>query len=372
MSDFWSPEEFLECDPNLHNNLKYRSLAVLSNYQDFQQSSFDIPYERVLVQHNYEIPEQPMLLTPNHFIINRTQAPFVSIAEDKTERFNDLKKLINAFLGCFTSYDFSFIVQDNYPMWKGKYIQGSSSCEIDLYVYSGDSSDDYIIEAIRIKGDAKPFHAFYKDFKSQLTNKIDEPTKEMHLTLLPAPPLTETQFLHAVAPFFAMSKCEFFETRLEAVKMLCDLLGRHSEHLNSPVFVQGCVQSLEALVIDDFEDVRQHAIIAFNLLVKSPYPSFRLALVRSTALPMLLSMVDRPPEPAYETLQVRREAAHVLATLAKFDAAGVLATLQEGGGGGVLEWAKRVPDLQSCDQALYQSAFLAKEHLTKGLATKAK
>jgi hypothetical protein len=378
MSEYFLPEEFIDFvstneldDENYLDQLQYRSLEVVPDFSDhFTRSSIDIPYEAPTFRSSTSADNsllcamQPMILNRTHFVIESAKANGICGGLDVFGRFRTMTRTITAYLSCFNEYDFSFVTPEyGSPMWKGKYLQGSVSCEIDLNIYTGDSPDAFIIEASKMKGDAKPFHAFYREFKSVVTNTPEVVRgSPFNCSSLPGTQSKE-QFLHAVRCIFNMATAEYFDSRLEATKMLCDLLSQpHNQHLQIPEFASACVEHLEALLVDDFDDVRQFAIIAFTSL--KDIPGYKVKLVKSRALPLIFSMVEYVPEPMYETIQVRRECACFLAALAQFDARAVIDNLQSTGNGKNFLQGWKLENL-ACDSTLHNYAAKARDSLLK-------
>lgn len=165
--------------------------------------------------------------------------------------------------------------------WKGKYIRGSSFCEIYIHLYAEvPPSKEFIVEANRVKvwlritcavclscqGDAKPFFNFYREFKSIMLNTSEDSRVCNDFTIAPmlnGASISEDQFLKGVQPIFNMCQEVFYEARLEGTKMLCDLAEHESHYLQHEECKKNVVVCLSKLISDDFECVRQHAIIAF-------------------------------------------------------------------------------------------------------------
>lgn len=367
MSDFYFPEE-----PEFHNeqhfkeedNLKFRSIKVLPN---FQEHSFD-PKElqgllRLPSDTTQLCPTQPIVLMPTHFTINPHECGCSSMFDRRTQ-FEKVLRMIEACLSYFSLYDFSFVAPHEYPpMWQGKYIQGSQSCEIEINIYT-DSKESYIVEASRVKGDSKPFYNFYKEFQSLMLNIPDDSRlQDCHLSCLPAAKLSESQFLQAVTPIFNMAKSEYFDSRLEASKIICDLLAHHHDHLQHAEFITACVASLEVLILDDIQDVREHAILAFASIVN--IPGYQALMVQSCALPAIFNMMESMAEPKFDTIQVRRESAAIVAALSRYDAQSVLNNIDRDRMM-VLEWTSKL-ELLKCDTTLYNYAVEVKKNLLEVL-----
>jgi hypothetical protein len=293
-------------------------------------------------------PERPYCLMRTHFELDSMK---MNPSKDGKSKFDKIMEAIDTCLNEFSEYDFTF----DDCMWKGKYLQGSSHCEIHVHIYTqSPPSLTYIIEANRVEGDSKPFFNFYREFKALILNTPDvKPVNNFYFEPLSSSKISPDQFLGGVKPIFIMSAEPFFESRLEAAKMLCDLaLHPDRSLLQLPDCREQCLVALEKLVTDDFEYVRQHAMCALSAFVDIPgYPEL---MVRSNVVSVMLAQIENPREPSYETIQCRRECSRVLASLVKYDVSAVMATLLRCGAA-VEECLQKVEDIR--DKRLkYQAA----------------
>lgn len=350
-------------------------------------ASYDIKYEATgfqnvkLTNPNAVCPAKPLILGRQHFIIPKekvlemcgnssyysTNTKYKSGSGSSVDLFTAVMRMIDTFLDFLKpNYDFSFNAsQECNPMWNGKHIQGSVSCYIDVNIYTGDDEGSYTIEARRIMGDAKPFFSFYREFKALVTGIVPEyRPQQLQFKPLDAQELSDVDFNKAVEPIFRMTSSEFYETRLEGVKMLCDFVGNHNEQVDSVDFITKCVESLETLVFDSFTDICHHAIIALGCAVQKP--CYRATMVSSRALPFLFHMLKEVLEPMYESIQVQRESANILATLARDDPRGVLENLQLNPNEFKV-WTKKVVEFQ-CDDELYQFSAELRDNLVNAAA----
>ncbi len=145
-----------------------------------------------------------------------------------------------------------------------------------MHIYTqSPASSVYIVEANRIEGDSKPFFNFYREFKSLILNVADsKPVNNFYFEPLSSSKISPEQFMGGVKPIFNMAAEPFFESRLEAAKMLCDLaLHPDRSLLQLPECREQCISALEGLIKDDFEYVRQHSMCALSAFVDIPgYP----------------------------------------------------------------------------------------------------
>jgi len=302
-------------------------------------------------------PERPYTLMRTHFELDSAK---MGVSKDGKSKFEKIVETMNICLTDFSEYDFTFFPPGD-CMWKGKFLQGSSHCEIHVHIYSNSPSPVYIIEANRVEGDSKPFFNFYREFKSLMLNVADEkPVNNFFFDPLPSCTITKEQFLGGIKPIFIMAKESFYESRLEGVKMLCDLAA-HPEKplLQLPECREKVLECLETLVTDNFDHVRQHTMCAFALFVE--VPGYAEAMAVSKSLAVLLNYIENPQQPAYETIQARRECARVLAFLAKNNAAAALSNLRANAA--LDEFFARVDGLQ--DQKLKNQAVLLRDRLNE-------
>jgi len=173
--------------------------------------------------------------------------------------------------------------------------------------------------------------------------------------------ISDIQFLEGIRTIFNMAKNALYETRYEAVKMLCDLSQHsHQDHLMLPSCVQECVSCLESLIRDSFDEIRQHAIIAFSIFCE--IPGYQTEMVRSEILPIILCLADNPMSPIHETIQMRRECTKILVILTNFDCYGVLECLHTKGSS-VRDWIDKVESFE--DQRLKMNAIRAKDNFQR-------
>jgi len=274
-------------------------------------------------------PERPFHLARTHFNLDSSK---MSAPKAGRTKFDEIVELINVCLNNFSEYDFSYFHSD--AMWKGKYLQGSSCCEIHIHIYAAGAEEptSFIVEANKVEGDSKPFMSFYRSFHSEIKGVSDNrPQSNLFFDRLPTSNLTPAAFMAGVMPIFNMVKEPFFEARLEASKMLCDLANHREQSLLQLVECRDqVIFSLEQLVDDIFDAVKQHAMCALAAFVQ--IPGYAESMVgKSNALRVLFTAVDNPTEPAYESIQSRRECARVLCALAKCDHNAVVSALRHVG-----------------------------------------
>lgn len=333
---------------------KYRSIAVVPDVSSqFNRSFLDVPFEaetRVASSLLTKAPRLQFPPKPSHygkysFTIkdDNISEYFQAKAEDQLDA---VANRVGAYLGFDSKFYFSLIPGSKFPMWRGKYMEGTTCCEVDVNIYHGDTINTFIVEAIRMKGDAKPFHVFFRSFKSLATNTEEETTRAivtpLSIPLILGQPIDTSS---AFEPIFTLCKSEYFENRLDGAKMLYNLLSKRQddEGVRESNFIQSCILHLERLIFDDFHEVAHQAILLFEHLLH--IPGYKSAMMESNALPFLFSMVEYVPEPFYATIHVRRACAYIIASLAKHDSVALIKKL-ESNGDDVLGWTNRVHKLR--------------------------
>jgi len=298
-------------DQNLDN-------LFLKNKSD--HSSYGISH---IERNKNECPDRPVLLMRTHFEIEEEPSSPKSV---QTSTFSKIVSRLNACLLQFSEYDFSAFSPTDY-MWQGKYIRGSSSCEIHVFIYQDRNSRRFIVETQRIKGDSKPFLTFHSDFKALVTStkKAEKPVNHLQFTPLDHPSVSDDKFLVGLQPIFIMADAPNIEARLESAKMLCDLFVQNKSQLQLEQCKRSCVRSLETLLADPFDDVKQHAIMALANL--ADIPGYEMELIQSSILSVVWSLIDEDDADAvnqFETIQMRRECARIVSSLTRHFATSVL------------------------------------------------
>lgn len=372
MSDF-IPEEYVNEDDNLCQ--KYRSIAVVpSTVSEFDRSFLARPNERrefstfPLKTPAIEFPSKPMMVGRHSFVMKSPKMSASKMSGPLEEVLNAIISHIGAFLAACDAFHFSFIPgntqRNKYPMWLGKHIDGSTCCEVEVHIFHGDESDSYILDAVRVKGDAVLFHSFFRTFKSLVLNTHIEPIVVKKFPVLP-PRAGKVEDMHTLfKPIFALCRSEDSrEARLEGVKLfykiLCRMREANEPGLSEENFRKICIEHVERLMCDECDDVNQHAYFLFGYL--SQIECYKSALIKSELLPSILDKVDYVPEPYYDSIHIRRVCASILATLSQYDSEALVKNFRVE----VKSWTSRVSkhNLQF-DSEVYMWAQTAHSHLS--------
>lgn len=147
-------------------------------------------------------------------------------------------------------------------------------------------------------------------------------------------PLNAEQFCEGLAPVFAMIRDRYYESRLEAAKMLCDALSPLPSMQLLKLALDTLLDSLQSLLTDPYEQIRQFGVMAIAEILQSEREQQGKEMAtaiskRSAILASLLQLIDISPDEnerlernkqqrymyPYETAQRRRTAMCCLATL---------------------------------------------------------
>ncbi len=172
-------------------------------------------------------------------------------------------------------------------------MQGSDLREIHINCYWDCQANDHVIEMNRVKGDGlfPSTSEFYEKLRQHVLGEKYVAPKIMpgRRTMMPGPPplkrngvvvstgVTEEMFLKGIKPIFAMADDHFFEPRLEATKALCDMAKRDQRLLNLEYCQTNVVRVLNSLLNDEFEDIRQFAVMATAMF--AAVPSYKVSSV---------------------------------------------------------------------------------------------
>jgi hypothetical protein len=208
-----------------------------------------------------------------------------------------------------------------------------------VYVYWDATANDHVVEVKRLRGDgfrtsicelfntikravlgetwevaAAPKGGFLSRRALPLPFSMPSSSSAHHV----AGCMSEQEFLSGIQPIFSMARGVFLEGKLESAKMLCDLATTQRVYLELPQCVLQCTEALVLLLSEeDFDDVRQMAVVALSAFLE--LPAYRRAFAQSDALDTLASLVTNCPvqEEAFGCAAMRRAAAHCLVLLAQ-------------------------------------------------------
>lgn len=368
-----------------------------------------------------ECPDRPFHLMKTH--INLTLSSDDEVVIDcqgfSSNPVECIINMVTCYLSTYSEYDFSYFPK--LFMWKGKFLQGSSSCLINIHLYKEKFlNNSFIIEANRISGEAKPFHEFFKSFKQLLLSNLpslsndsendnnndlsqntlqrsessgsssfdyyDEESSPCFCTAAlssdviggtgmntsgPNSPLKKIDcrdFQKSIEPILNMSKCLFYEVKLEAAKMLCDISSCDDIYLRDNKCIDNIFKAIENLILhnDGFLAVKEQAIVAFASFIETNQREVLNRMLKSQVLHILLQLINNPVNEtsSYETAQMRRESARVMSILASFDAKGLLQSLeaQQISAHALKRWFDNIDTIRDQRTRIY--AIRIREHLT--------
>ena len=188
--------------------------------------------------------------------------------------------------------------------------------------------------------------------------------------------LSNEQFLAGIQSIFIMAQDHFFEPKLEAAKMLCELAKRSKCYLELPECVEKCVNVLEKLIKDDFDDIRNFAILAFADF--SELQVYQEKFCERQLLSAILSLVDNCPldSLSFDCAHLRRRAAASIAAISSNYPEAAMEALCQSGFSNEEEWLAHTNKLQDgrtrslslqIAQCLYQSPISVNEAFEGGV-----
>jgi len=377
MSSF-IPEEYVDFNDEDSLRQKYRSIAVVPDTpSEFNRSYLDRPYEpesfssAPIKTPAIQFHPSPMHVGRYSFTVKVPMMSASAMSGPVEDVLHTVVRHVTELLGGCDTFHFSHIPGNipgnKYPMWKGKHLVGSSCCEVDVHLYHGDDRDSYVVDVVRIKGDAPPFHHFFRTFKCLALNttlSTERRVPSKHAPLLSQITGQEKDMLKVFEPVFALCQSLYSrEARLEGVKMfynvLCKIRATDERGLSEPDFMKSCIARVESLIFDECEDISQHAILLFGFL--SQIECYRSALIQSNVVPFLFQFVEFVPEPFYDSIHVRRACASTIATLSQHDSKALVRNY----GVEVKSWTTRVAKNElKFDSEVYKWAEEARSNLS--------
>ena len=165
--------------------------------------------------------------------------------------------------------------------------------------------------------------------------------------------LSDEEAVEALQCVLQMAKSGLLEPQLEAARLFCDLSLHDAmqQHMCDSGCVQALVENLLPCIICEW--TRQHAVFALANL--SEAQGCQEAMIDAGILPVVLNLVKDGP---YNTIEMRRECARILANLSVRLASRIVAVV---GPRTLSTWLEKVDSFR--DERLRLHAVRAKESL---------
>lgn len=303
---------------NSRDEIKIVPLASSSSFASSWGSVFDSYLTANAVKATTE-STQPCLLEKPLYLVNTNFVCEMTLS-DIQERINHVLNAVNE-----VSFEFDPAIYK----WSASYVRGSKFTKLDIQIYSNEPRPGYIVEALRIKGDGKPFFQIYNDIKNVLRPQLDSAVDESSV-LISRPSVSfnagsfvptsivekdSSDFLNqsdakeALSTLVDMVNCDSIESKLEIAKIICDITQRDDslEYLRE----LDIINVLAVLSSSKHcECTRRNAVLALTKLSESP--SFQESIVDSGVLQTLLeNCIDGP----YSNCETRRASARIIANI---------------------------------------------------------
>jgi hypothetical protein len=130
--------------------------------------------------------------------------------------------------------------------------------------------------------------------------------------------VSQDQFLSSFHCVMKLAADAFYEPRLEGVKMLCDIVTKQSETLlEIPLVLEELLLILNALLLDNFDEIVQFAVVCVSLLIERVPAShvFFYDPKYQTILVTLVTLVSSGEENYYSHAHMRRYAGKAMSIL---------------------------------------------------------
>jgi len=247
----------------------------------------------------------------------------------KYSRYEDLKLVIGELLSNSKEIAFSYFKDEQ--CFKCKLLNRSNVRELNVNVYWDDKMKDHLVEVRRVYGDG--VFIFGADIFAELVSGITrEPLREMSSgklrrmdftvpeDMLMELQLTLEQFIEGLRPVLTMANDQYYETRIEAVKMLCELPGsngngRDDQFLLDETVVNEITPVLQKLLKDPFEDIQEFAVVAVELFSAMPAYANRFLADSAVVSSLVAAIKSLKEEEFYLHAHMMRKALNTLNAL---------------------------------------------------------
>lgn len=267
-------------------------------FQDISSLKSENKFQIQIEKQNITVPEKPFFMGPCQFITTLYLTELISrIDQQLTLLFE-------------SSYNFF----PDHCRWEIVSLSGSSRSKFEICVYR-ENSESFLIEGNRLSGDSAPFHNTYNKIQCCITNTEPKqrarPTGSMDCIPLPAAEqLPMEDAIAALKPILAMAMSSQLDSKVEAVKIICDLSLQLD--LQSSLCAAGGIEILMELMTVEYGYCCQYAICALANLSSSRSCQEVLMKGGGQFLQNLLHLVT---DGSYQTTEMRREGARTLANL---------------------------------------------------------
>lgn len=197
--------------------------------------------------------------------------------------FDKVIHVINGKLQELVSMTVSFAYFASEQIFRVKFLSVSNSREVHIMVFFDSSRGDHVVEVQRVAGDGLfdfkvDLLSLFQSIFNPSSSKQPSTTSTMapnssYLSTLP--PLANVEFVSALFPLLQMAENYYFETRLEAAKMLCEVFNQSSnvqllvriENRDTSLFFP-CLRVILKLLQDTANpEIVEFATVAVSLLI---------------------------------------------------------------------------------------------------------
>lgn len=231
---------------------------------------------------------------------------------------------------------FTFQFEAETQTWKCKYLKDSNVREIFISAYYDFMVNDHLLEFRRVYGDG--IFDFDTDLCSALKVAFGQATSTQgkqqgflrswsSQSGFFVPEFTFEEFQLSFQPILTLAEDPYYESRSEAVKILCEVLLQPANiamiRSQPELCLYPLLNTLSNLLQDHFEDIVEFAIVSITQLIERCQDSVELLQViasyqQGTLITLLLQQLknERKAQDYYLNTQRRRLAAQALTCLA--------------------------------------------------------
>lgn len=234
----------------------------------------------------------------------------------------------------------AFSYKDSFQSFSCKLSHGSSYRYYEIDCFWDPKNNEHVVDVRSVGGEG--FYKFACDLTVEVTKVFDasfNPPESavsswMQVRPVPASLINEVEseiarqggpspidsFSQGIDNIVALSKHDFMDTRVQALQMLCDLSGCSETSQNTmlcdPNVVRKVVSTVQEGLNDQFQEVREFAVIAAEILATS-FTIYQTALGQSSPVvaTLLAQLQSYPDAEAYLHLHTVRAAARALVKL---------------------------------------------------------
>jgi hypothetical protein len=295
-----------------------------------------------------DITEESIFVPPEPFYVS----PVMHFTTESS--IVDVKNNIESVLTDRTGLSFEYFPTK--CRWVVFFLLGSQCTKFEICVYKC-TNGSYMIEGNRLSGDSMPFVETYQAIRKLFIDEVEEYPAIVLANPSPLEPSPD-EVEKSIDNILSMADSGVGEAQLGASQIFCDIFSQ-SDALPHIEKMSECLIALTKLAQVDFQFCNQHAICALAEL--SSTRACQDILSRDDNF--LKSLLSLCTDGTYDTIQMRRECARLLANITSSGGnSGASQVVNSAGLESVATWMRSVDDLK--DERLRLHADRARDSLS--------